>query len=109
MIGGRVARQGEFPYIAALGFRINGKGKTLYMCSGTLINRRYIISAAHCFTKQYQLSQAILGLTDLRKIQRNQILPEDPQIFNVTNEDVTLHEKWSPEYISGTHYKQLKT
>ena len=38
IIGGETTKQGEIPYIAALGYR-NANGKIYYNCAGTLINR----------------------------------------------------------------------
>ena len=42
IIGGETTKQGEIPYIAALGYR-NANGKIYYNCAGTLINRYIFI------------------------------------------------------------------
>lgn len=105
IIGGKETKRGELPYQAVLGYRGRRK-KTKYNCGGTLINRRYVITAAHCQHKRIprlQIREVVIGEWDLehdpdcegdkggckagspfKKVQR----------FEVTNEDITVHEDW---------------
>ena len=46
VVGGRIAQLGSYTYMALLGFADNGRID--YRCTGSLINRRYIMTAAHC-------------------------------------------------------------
>ena len=108
IVGGRNAKQGEFPYAAALGYMYLAKkdAKVLYICAGTLINRRYVVSAAHCFTStpsDLSFVRVVLGLSDLSKLDDAVIQPSDqqPQVFSVSRSDVTVHENWLPEDITG--------
>ncbi|XP_059099413.1 CLIP domain-containing serine protease B10-like [Tigriopus californicus] len=48
VIGGRNASVEEFPFLALLGYEGIMPGQTLWGCGGVLINRRYVITAAHC-------------------------------------------------------------
>ena len=57
IVGGQIAQVGEFPYMALLGFQINGKNQ--YSCGGSLINRRYVLTAAHCHSPRYSISEVI--------------------------------------------------
>lgn len=47
IVGGESALPGEFPYMALLGYK-SGSRKLLYLCGGSVINKWYILTAAHC-------------------------------------------------------------
>ena len=42
IVGGTITKLGDFPYMALLGY--DGK----YECGGSLINKWYVLTAAHC-------------------------------------------------------------
>lgn len=48
-VGGVDARIGEFPYMAALGWN-DGKSVNDFLCGGVLIDKNYILTAAHCIS-----------------------------------------------------------
>ena len=54
IIGGELAQPGEFPYMALLGYKLSGD-KIFYLCGGTLINRFYVVTAAHCHNDEQSI------------------------------------------------------
>ncbi|CAH1969972.1 unnamed protein product [Acanthoscelides obtectus] len=44
IVGGKPAQSGKYPFMAALGFNTDEK----WLCGGTLISHRFILTAAHC-------------------------------------------------------------
>ena len=50
IIGGDKALFGEFPYMALLGYVVQKQKK--YLCSGSVLNTKYVLTAAHCHKDQ---------------------------------------------------------
>lgn len=47
VIGGTKTKIGEFPHMAALGYRVIDGGISFF-CGGSLISEKFILTAAHC-------------------------------------------------------------
>ena len=47
IVGGKVAKVGEFPYMALLA------NDGYYTCGGSVINKWYVLTAAHCMQFDY--------------------------------------------------------
>jgi len=105
IIGGVITKRGELPYQAVLGYK-GRRGKIKYNCGGTMINRRYVITAAHCQHKRIprlQIAEVVLGEWDLEHDpdcagDEGGCKPGSPfkkaQRFDVTAKDVKVHEDW---------------
>merc|ERR1712130_804261 len=104
IVGGKDALPGEFPFTALLGRK--GKRRAggvtvdvnVFTCGGTLINLRYVVTAAHCHhatLRRKQISLVRLGEYEVTDHNRPDCLGnfclEDPQDFDLKPEDVILH------------------
>jgi transmembrane serine protease 9 len=67
IIGGKNVSHGTYPWMARIGYKNKNTGVIAYYCGGTIINKRYIITASHCtkgFDDNFMLSEVRLGEHD---------------------------------------------
>lgn len=55
IVGGEAAKLGEFPHMAALGYRTEPGEPIEFKCGGTLISDRFVMTATHCLTSELQI------------------------------------------------------
>ncbi|XP_055606255.1 polyserase-2-like [Uranotaenia lowii] len=94
IFGGLPARLGEFQHMAAIGWR-NEKG-VRYLCGGTLISAKFVLTAAHCRTdgNENKPVSVRLGDVDLGDSSDDQFAQEIPI------RELIVH----PQYLSSMKY-----
>ncbi|XP_025835883.1 brachyurin-like [Agrilus planipennis] len=69
IVGGNEAARNSLPYQVALILNHNKGG---YFCGGSLITKRYVLTAAHCLTDGLISAQVILGAHNVRQSEPTQ-------------------------------------
>ena len=69
IVGGTDTKLGEFPWSALIRKRLSG-GRVRWHCGGTLINKWYVLSAAHCVDDDDELEEVRLGEWKVRDVRK---------------------------------------
>ena len=69
IVGGTAVPNGKYPFMAYV--ELYGKGKSVWACGGTLIDRDSVLTAAHCL-KNTTGAVVAVGRTDLKEKNRGQ-------------------------------------
>lgn len=88
IVGGITAPRGGYPWLAALGYQTPA---LRFLCGGTLITQRHVVSAAHCIIDG--LSFVRLGAYDITSNTEGAI--------DVPIEWKSVHEGYDPKFISN--------
>nr|XP_049693752.1 venom serine protease Bi-VSP isoform X1 [Helicoverpa armigera] len=94
VVGGVNAKLGDFPWMALLGYKSKRTGGTNWLCGGSLISSRHVLTAAHCIhNHEEDLYVVRLGELDLAR--------EDE---GATPVDILIKQKMKHEQYSSTAF-----
>ena len=99
-------------YLSGYRRKVRGATVTRYACGGAMINRRYVITAAHCQGEEAKnkIAEVVLGEHDLSKNPDCDGKDNDGkcykpvQRFNIGVGDVIVHENWNPLTVVNEGY-----
>ncbi|CAG7722896.1 unnamed protein product [Allacma fusca] len=68
VVGGKHVDHGTYPWMARIGYQYRTGKKLTYYCGGSIINKRYILTAAHCTEglDEYIPKEVRLGENDVK-------------------------------------------
>ncbi|XP_032307916.1 serine protease Hayan isoform X1 [Drosophila ananassae] len=84
---------GVYPHMAAIAY--NSFGTTEYRCGGSLIDDRYVLTAAHCISEEFQPAFVRLGAINLNEPDRGYV--------DINVRSVMIH----PSYVSFSKYYDI--
>ncbi|XP_011306722.1 venom protease-like [Fopius arisanus] len=91
VVGGVPAKLGAWPWMAALGYRSKtSSNKPRWLCAGSLVSSRHVITAAHCVHRLNDLYLVRLGDLDL-----DDSVPDGANPIDIPIEQVHEHPQYS--------------
>ncbi|KAJ8912568.1 hypothetical protein NQ315_006640, partial [Exocentrus adspersus] len=95
---GKTAPLGQYPWVARLGYEM-GKNKIRFRCGGSLINKNYILTAAHCVHGwEIELKTIRLGETNLTKANNDEECIENictPPVQDIGIDKLHIHPNFN--------------
>ncbi|XP_066589501.1 CLIP domain-containing serine protease B4-like [Prorops nasuta] len=98
IMGGNRAGLFEYPWMALIAYDIKKRGNQ-FKCGGTIINRRYILTAAHCVTGLPE-NMSVAGV----RIGDHNLGTECDCDVDMNNEIVVCAEKYQDYRIENVHF-----
>lgn len=99
IVGGKAAEIGQYPWLVNLGYTQAPRPTILFKCGGSLVGKRYVLTAAHCVTQLpsgFGLALVRVGEYDLSKdpdCDKDKTFCSDPP-QDIKIEKVIFHESY---------------
>ncbi|XP_043470354.1 serine protease 38-like [Leptopilina heterotoma] len=99
IVGGLTATKKQFPYQVSLQFT-----KVGHLCGASILNEKWILTAAHCFMGTFRPDYVVVGTSNLSHLEANSVKYEISKViehpkFNVDNQ---MHNDLALIKIRGT-------
>jgi len=98
IVGGQEAKPAEFPWQVAFRWE-SYYGYTNLFCGGSLIDKKWVVSAAHCFQRMkrppFEL-KVVLGEFDVNNDDGNEVIIGAKQVEK---------SEWNPNYLVSIIYR----
>lgn len=99
---GQIANHGEFPHMAAIGWR-SKDGSISFKCGGSLISDRFVLTSGHCSQDNGERPHVVrLGAKNLKKTEHNN------NSIDVLVHEVILHANFTFSYYHDIALIRLK-
>ncbi|XP_077258593.1 chymotrypsin-1-like [Temnothorax americanus] len=96
IVGGHNAELGDFPYVAMVHLLVGpGTIRRSDACGGTVLSRRWVLTAGHCVVDYPQRFFVVFGIVDKSRIRYNFL--QDPVVSMITNQTF-IHPQYSMHY-----------
>uniref|UniRef100_A0A1L8DQE9 CLIP domain-containing serine protease n=2 Tax=Nyssomyia neivai TaxID=330878 RepID=A0A1L8DQE9_9DIPT len=97
LIGGQLAKLDEYPWMVRLQYKTEDN-ELKYLCGGSLINERYVMTAAHCVKNpgRFELKGVRVGEYDTTKDQDCKDGECLPKVQDILVEEIIVHPEYNP-------------
>ncbi|XP_057599009.1 acrosin [Hippopotamus amphibius kiboko] len=95
IVGGQEAALGAWPWMVSLQVFSYHNNRRFHACGGTLLNARWLLSAAHCFRNRPKATDWRL-IFGAKEVVWGSSKPVKPPLQERFVEKIVLHEKYSP-------------
>ncbi|XP_044265437.1 uncharacterized protein LOC123011852 [Tribolium madens] len=105
--GGKIADLGQFPWMALLGYRQKGLNYTQFLCAGSIITDRYVLTAAHCINLDRRLELVLVRLGEHDLLAQKDCFTVNnyttcaPSHVDFTIQEVAVHKQYNTENIQN--------